>query len=125
VTDERGFTIAETLVALAILAVTLVALYEAMGTGFRTFDRAAEVEEAVLAAQSQIDRVVALRRLPVERQGTVDGTAFAWRLSVLSRQKVAGAVESVVMRLAVAWPGNTQGVAIDRLVLIEAEQAAP
>ncbi len=116
---ERGFTIAETLVALAILAVMLVALYEAMGTGFRTFDRAAEVEEAVLAAQSQLDRVVALRRLPAVREGAVDGTPLAWRLTVLERRPVTAGWERATVRVSVA------DVAIDRLILLEAERAAP
>lgn len=124
-TAERGFTIAETLVALAILAVTLVALYEAMGTGFRTFDKAAEVEEAVLVAQSQLDQVVALRRLPAARRGTFDGTAFVWSLDVVTQERAAGGIAPARVRVAVTWPGSTKGIAIDRLVLLEAEQGAP
>jgi type II secretion system protein I len=124
-TAERGFTIAETLVALAILAVTLVALYEAMGTGIRTFDKAAQIEEAVLVAQSQIDQVVALRRLPPVQRGTIAGTQFEWRVDVVARERPAAGIAPATLRVAVTWPGNSKGIAIDRLVLLEAEQAAP
>ncbi|MEQ1867260.1 MAG: type II secretion system protein [Alphaproteobacteria bacterium] len=113
---QRGFTIIESLVALAVLAITVVALYEAIGTSFRTFDRAAKIEEAVLIAQSQLDRVVALRRLPDVRQGTVDDTAFAWQLSVVS----AANARLATLRLTVTWPDRAEGIAIERLVLLEA-----
>lgn len=117
---QRGFTIMESLVALAVLAVIVVALYEAIGTGFRTFDQAAEIEEAVLIAQSQMDSVVAFRRLPDVREGTVAGTAFGWRLGVVSM-----AAQLATVRLTVTWPGRTQGIAIERMVLLESGRGAP
>lgn len=113
--DQSGFTIIESLVALAVLAITVVALYEAIGTGFRTFDRAAEIEEAVLVAQSQLDRIVAQRRLPNVRQGTVDETGFGWQLSVVS----AANARLATLRLTVTWSGRPAGIAIERLVLLE------
>jgi general secretion pathway protein I len=113
---QRGFTIVESLVALAVLAITVVALYEAIGTGFRTFDRAAKIEEAVLLAQSQLDRIVALRRLPDVRQGTVDGSGFDWRLSIVP----AGSARLATVRVTVTWPERAQGVSIERLMLLEA-----
>ncbi|MFM9862880.1 MAG: prepilin-type N-terminal cleavage/methylation domain-containing protein [Micropepsaceae bacterium] len=116
-TGQRGFTIIESLVALAVLAITVVALYEAIGTGFRTFDRAAEVEEAVLIAQSELDRIVALRRLPDVLQGTVEDTSFRWRLDVASGAK---AQQLVSLKLTVTWPGRSGGVTIERLLLLEA-----
>ena len=112
---QRGFTIMESLVALAVLAITVVALYEAIGTGFRTFDRAAEVEEAVLVAQSELDRIVVQRRVPNVRQGNVEGTRFRWQLSVSSTNS-----RLARMRLNVTWPGRATGIAIERLVLMDA-----
>ena len=73
---EEGFTLVEALVAFAILAVVLISLYEAMGTGLRSFGAAAKVEEAVLIAQSQLDRIVALNHLPQQREGKIAGTEF-------------------------------------------------
>lgn len=114
---ERGFTIMESLVALAVLAVVVVALYEAIGTGFRTFDRATEAEEAVLVAQSQLDDIIAARRLPQMREGRVDGTRFAWRVDVVER-----AAQLVRLKLAVTWTGGGRGIAVERLLLLDAEQ---
>lgn len=112
-TGERGFTIMESLIALAVLAIMLVALYEAIGTGFRTFDRAVEAEEAVLVAQSLLDGIVARRRLGEVREGQVEGTQFTWRLDVAAKAQLA------TLRLTVTWPGGGQGVAIERLLLLD------
>jgi prepilin-type N-terminal cleavage/methylation domain-containing protein len=116
-TGERGFTIMESLVALAVLAVMLVAMYEAIGTGFRTFDRAAAAEEAVLVAQSQLDSIVARRRLPDLRGGNVDGTRFAWRLDVTKRD-----AQLATLKLGITWAGSAQGVTLERLVLLDGER---
>jgi type II secretion system protein I len=111
--DERGFTIMESLVALAVLAVMLVALYEAIGTGFRTFDRAAEAEEAVLVAQSLLDGIVAGRQVGDVRDGQVEGARFHWRMDVVKR-----AGQLVTFKIAVTWPGGGQGVVIERMLLV-------
>lgn len=111
---ERGFTIMESLVALAVLAITVVALYEAIGIGFRTIGRAAEAEEAVLVAQSLLDGIVAGRRIGDVRNGRVEGTRFAWRVDVIRT-----AARLVTFRIAVTWPGGGQGVAIERMLLVE------
>lgn len=116
--NERGFTLIETLIALAILAVTLVALYEAMGTGFRTFDKAADLEEAVLIARSQLDRVVALRRIPEQRQGAAG--VFTWGIQVQPAKDPEAALQLRALSLHVAWPGG-RAIAIERLVLVQPE----
>ena len=128
--DQRGFTLVETLVAFAILAVVLVSFYEAMGTGFRSFDAAARVEEAVLIAQSQLDRVVALRRLPEQVQGDVEGTPYRWHGEILGAKDESNQppqtspLRAVTLRLAVNWqgPAGARGVSIDRLLLVPQKQ---
>ena len=117
---QRGFTIIESLVALAILAVMLVSLYAAIGLSFRTFDKAADVQEAVLAAQSQLDAVVAQRVLPAQTRGKINGTAFDWELSVLSSRPAIDGVRLATVRVTVTWPGSARGIAIDRLLLLQA-----
>ena len=128
--DQRGFTLVETLVAFAILAVVLVAFYGAIGTGFRNFDSAARVEEAVLIGQSQLDRVVALRRLPDQLQGSVIETPYHWHIEILvgqdteNQQPQTSPVRAVTVRLAVNWqgPAGVRGVSIDRLLLVPQQQ---
>jgi hypothetical protein len=103
-----------------------------MGTGFRSFDTAARFEEAVLHAQSQLDRVVALRRLPDQLQGSIDGRAYRWRIEVLpgkdagSQQPQTSPLRAVTVRLTVNWQGQagTRGVSIDRLVLVPQQPGA-
>ena len=126
---ERGFTLVETLIAFAILAVVLVALYEAIGTGFRSFDAAAQAEEAVLVAQSQLDRIVALKRLPEQVQGNIDGTSYQWRIEVVPNrepetQAAASPLRGVMLRLAVSWPGiaRARSISIERLVFVPRQQ---
>lgn len=123
---ERGFTLVETLIAFAILAVVLVSLYEAIGTGFRSFDAAAQVEEAVLVAQSQMDRLVALKRMPDQVEGKLDGTPYQWRIDVVppsapeTQAAATSPLRAVAFRLVVSWPGkaSTRTVGIERLVFL-------
>ena len=123
---ERGFTLVETLIAFAILAVVLVSLYEAIGTGFRSFTAAAEFEEAVLVAQSQMDRLVALKRMPDQLDGKLDGTPYQWRIEIVppraaeTREAAASPLRAEIFRLAVSWlrGAGTRSVAIERLVFL-------
>lgn len=123
----RGFTVVEALVAFAILAVVLVAFYEAMGTGFRTFEKAAAIEEAVLAAQSQLDVIVAARRLPDAREGTIAGTNLRWRLDVRKPRAPDGpsSRQLAVLRLNVTGDGWQRTITLDRLILIPREAPTP
>jgi prepilin-type N-terminal cleavage/methylation domain-containing protein len=114
----RGFTLIETLVALAILAVLLVAFYETMGTGFRMLDRAALIDEAVLIAQSELDRAVAQRRIPDERQGRAG--RHVWRID---RRPFGGAaadvpLRPVLVRLWVTPPGMAREISLERIILV-------
>jgi general secretion pathway protein I len=120
---QRGFTLIEALIAFAILAVTLVAIYQAMGTSFRTLDRAAGVDEAVLVAQSVLDRIVAERRVPRLLSGEVG--RYRWSAEVLPGAARGEKLTLRPMRLRVQWQGGGQGVAIERLLLVPVEQVVP
>jgi general secretion pathway protein I len=113
--SERGFTVVEALVAFAILAVSLSVLYEAMGTSFRTLDRAARVDQAVLVAQSAIDAIVAERRLPEVMSGR--SGVYDWRAEVVPGES-GGAVALWTLRVSVRWAGAGRGVMIERALLV-------
>lgn len=121
---QAGFTLVEALIAFAILSLMMVTLYQAAGTGLRAFDSAADTDRAVLVAQSQLDRITSLRRLPDMRQGKVAGTPFTWTLQVQPSPLLPGARElsakPVLMRLTVSWKAGTAGKSIhlERLVFV-------
>ena len=125
-TGQRGFTLIETLIAFAILAVTLTALFQTAGTSLRGIDTAAEQGRAVLAAQSQLDRILALKRMPELKTGTVSNSPFTWQLEEISSTKLPANLESltsarpVFIRLTVRWntPRGGKAVSIERLIFV-------
>lgn len=122
--NQKGFTLVETLVAFAILALVLVAAYRTAGTGLRTIDAAATTEGAVLAAQSEMDRILALRQLPGPRAGRIEGTAYSWSLEVLSPDPAWSqaplARKAARLRLTVSWPARsgTSSIRLERVVFL-------
>jgi len=123
VTRQKGFTLVEVLIAFAILAVVMVSLYEASGTGLRSFEAAANVERAVLIAQSKLDWIVAQRRLPPSASGPVAGTAFTWQVETLASPAYLADLKPLssriqLVRLRVTWQGarGPRSIAVDRLV---------
>lgn len=121
---ERGFTLIEALIAFAILAVVLVALYEVMGTSLKGFDRAAETDQALMIAQSELDRLSAIKTLPAEAlQGAVEGTPFRWRATVVSEAQQepehlrVSPLRLQKLRLVVSW-GKRQ-VAVEKTLLLQ------
>jgi type II secretion system protein I len=123
VRSERGFTLIEALIAFAILAVVLVALYEVMGTSLKGFDRAAEADEALMIAQSQLDRLAATKTPPAgPLQGAIDGTPFRWRATITpSAQQEPehlriSPLRLHTLRLVVSW--RQREIAVQKMVLL-------
>ena len=79
----RGFTLIEALVAFAILATMLVALYGALGTSLQGLSKSARYEEAVLAAEARLAELTATRALPQLLDGAIEGSAFKWHIDVI------------------------------------------
>jgi len=127
---QGGFTLVEALVAFAILAVTMMAGLQLAGTGLRALDAAATTEGAVLVAQSQMDRIVAMRAVPQERRGHVDGTPYAWEIEILPLNPAVFREPQVRkpfhVRLSITWRGRGGGsrIHLDRIVFTE-EPAVP
>lgn len=127
---QGGFTLVEALVAFAILAVMMVAGLQLAGTGLRAIDAAATTEGAVLVAQSQMDRIVAMRAVPQERRGQLDGTPYAWEIEILPLDPAAlrqpQARKPVHVRLFITWRGRggLSRIHLDRIVFTE-ETALP
>ena len=124
--DERGFTLVEVLVAFAILSLAAVACYRAAGSGLRAIETAGATERAVLVAQSQMDRLVALRSVPEERNGLIAGTPYGWQVEVLPAAGLptapAQARQPLRLVLTVSWRngnGGTRTLRLERLIFVD------
>jgi general secretion pathway protein I len=114
-TRNRGFTLLEVVVALAIAGLALVGLFRAGSAGLFAVDTAARAEEAVQRAQSHLAAVGRDTAL-VEGEFTGDdGGGYRWALRVTpltSRQSPApDGVSSATTTLfnvevAISWPGH-------------------
>lgn len=115
--EARGFTLLEVLVALAIAALALVALFSAGSSGLFATDAATRAEEALERAQSHlaaVGRDAAL--LPADASGD-DGGGYRWHLTVRPLESrrlspgngVFGAATTATLyevAVAVSWRGG-------------------
>jgi general secretion pathway protein I len=113
---DNGFTLLEVLVALAIAALALIAMFRAGGEGLLAVGTASRYEQAMQRAQSHlaaVGRDTAL--LQGESEGD-DGGGFRWRLRVapVASWQVASAGSATSATLfdvgvAISWPGINGG----------------
>jgi len=123
---DRGFTLVETLIAFAILAVAAVALYEAMGTSVRGLATSSRLDEAVLIAESKLAELAALDALPPTLEGEVEGTIYRWRVTPIADEAPEAAEFAVSplraqkVKLTIAWAENarTKEIAVERMLLL-------
>jgi general secretion pathway protein I len=112
---ENGFALLEVIVAAAIAALALVALFQMGSTGLLTANEATRVAEAVDRAQSHLAAIADAGAIaPGETEGD-DGGGYHWRLSaspIVSRQvSIQGpgggtAATLYDIRVAVSWGGG-------------------
>ena len=91
---ERGFTLLEVTVAVAIAGLALVSMFEAASTGLFAVNSAARVEEAIERAQSRLAAFSGTNAIiPGESEGD-DGGGYHWRFRarpVMTRQPLSPA----------------------------------
>ena len=111
---EAGFTLLEVVVATAIAALALVALFQTGSAGLFTAGEAARVAEAVDRAQSHLAAIADVGTIaPGETEGD-DGGGYHWRLSdrpIASRQASTpepgtAATTLYNIRVTVSWGGG-------------------
>ncbi|HYZ31471.1 MAG TPA: prepilin-type N-terminal cleavage/methylation domain-containing protein [Crenalkalicoccus sp.] len=117
VSPDAGFTLIEALVAFAIAAMGLVALFQGSLVGLRASQVAGRYEEALTRARS---RLAALETAPLtagDRRGD-DGGGYRWRVRIVPtatseplRQPMAGPSPRVTLyavSVAVGWQEGGQ-----------------
>jgi general secretion pathway protein I len=122
----RGFTLIEALIAFAILAVTLVALYGAMGTSVKGMAQSSRLDEAVLVAESRLAELGELKTLPGPIAGAVEGTGYRWRVEPVADgeaeppELAASPLRLQQVKLIVSWSeaGRTKEISIERSLLL-------
>jgi len=105
--SDSGYTILETLVALAILATMLVALYAAGGPSLDLIAHSHAMENATLLAQSKLDELSADRgALPPESAGTFENTDVHWQVvtHIIPSHMAASPYRLQDVDLTVTWP---------------------
>jgi general secretion pathway protein I len=71
----QGFTLLEVMVALAILAITLVVIFSQQAAGIKAGNEARVITKATLLAQERMTELIAQKRLPIgEEEGEVAET---------------------------------------------------
>ena len=77
---QRGFSLLEVVIALAIAGIALASVMRAAAESMRATAAAAAYQQALSRAQSHLDTLVALP-MPGDQEGD-DGGGFRWRHSV-------------------------------------------
>ena len=91
--EAAGFTLLEVVIALAIAALALIALFHAGGGGLFAADIAARIEEAIERAQSHLSAFGRAGAITAGWIGGDDGDGYHWELraSPIARAPALGA----------------------------------
>ncbi len=118
----RGFTLIEVVVAFAILALSLAALYHSFALTLRAGTRIEQRERALLVGQSLLARVGRDLRLEVGRQQgrTADGLQWTIEISPFPSAKpdLAWRVPAFAVAVSVSWGArDAQHITLNSLEL--------
>ena len=131
---EQGFTLLETVVALAIASMALVALFQAGSGGFFAVDTASRAAEALERARSHLAAVGAGAALVQGDTEGDDGGGYRWHLNVQPAATrmlppepgdPAGAVSLLDVTVSITWPSHHHERAIVLTTQRLATSAAP
>ena len=107
---NRGFTLIEVLVALAILGLSFAVLFRAMSTGLRNEQAAESATTRVLAGRSVLERVGV--EIPLE-PGTLEGTLAhggSWVLTLTPLHRDAASMTASLFRAELTVTGDDGGL---------------
>jgi general secretion pathway protein I len=126
---ENGFTLLETVVALAIASMAFVALFQAGSTGLFAVDAASRADEALERARSHLAALgTEATLIPGDSEGD-DGGGYRWHRHVqpiasraLPRQdsSTAAIVTLFDVEISITWPARHH----QRAVVLKSERLA-
>jgi general secretion pathway protein I len=108
---ERGFTLLETVVAMAILGLTLALAYQSLGWALRRGAEQRQREQALLAAQSLLGKLRGERSMSIGRRRGRAPQGLAWEWTIEPYQAAvdpSGPHEPLAVTITVSW-GERQG----------------
>jgi general secretion pathway protein I len=121
-TSEAGLTLLEVIVALAILALGLAALFDSIGLGTDTALIAGQQRAAASAAQSLLAELGRTRPIVDGRSDGIFATGQRWQLDLEPLATSPGPLQGHSAALTVSWDddGRTRALVFDTLVLAAA-----
>lgn len=112
---QKGFTLLEVIIALAIAGLGLVALFEAVSGGLLGVESAARHTTAVRHAQSRLAELGITLPLKPGEQGGVERDGYRWRITVTpimtyARGETRGApgLTLFAVKALVTWPAGSR-----------------
>lgn len=125
--SQSGFTLLEVLVAFVIMAMILGVLLNLNSVALDTTSRAEQRQQALMLAQSQLDKVLANPRLQQGRDsGRFDDERFEWEVrvrrfefpdQVQDQEQEVNPAEPYEIELSVYW-GRDQSLTLNTLRLV-------
>ena len=123
---ERGFTLVELLVSLAILAIAFAVLFGAISHSLQRERRNRDAAAANALVQSLLARADASAALAPGETGGAYSNGFHWHLSVRpygdADDAKAWKMSAYTVRATVAWPGGERSLSTLRLAAPPAKQ---
>jgi len=123
---ERGFTLLEVVVAVALIGIVLVVALEILAAGLRSAKAAGDYTEAVLMARLKLDELALQEPQPMSADGTF-GEAYRWTAEVAPEGHEAEGVPVRLfrMRVKVSWAGKSGEKGVELVTLRGASEETP
>lgn len=106
---QQGFSLIETLVALALLALVSGAVYSSFSTGMSSVEASEHALLAARLARSKLAELSALDTVALGQRRGITEDGFSWLVDIsdIDGSVIEGAAEirPVLVTVAVSWPG--------------------
>lgn len=120
---QQGFSLIETLVALALLALVSGAVYSSFSTGMSSVEASEHALLAARLARSKLAELSALETVALGQRRGITEDGFSWLVDIsdIDGSVIEGAAEirPVLVTVAVSWPGlrNTRSIELSTVRL--------